>query len=464
MKRIITICSLAAAVCVACVASSLAQDTNSPAVAAVRPPVTSATGRFVVSAPDAAKASEYTRWAEGMAERFERFIGVPPGFSRQTPLYIQLLPPGTLAEGVSVSCGLTGGMRRYGLTINEYVSLDYEELLAAYCRLALMAAANRDGNGPAAAIPEWLSMGVAQNLDPAARLRNRRLVNGWSPRAERPGAAQVLAWEHLPMRWHRTRALCGMVTAWIGTLKPQGQAWRTVLDRLAAGQRVTPEWVAVSVAGVPSAVELDRAWSEWLVGQERMVQDLGAVSSVLVEQLRCAADVPAAELSDIVREGQPEVLTPRDLIRLRRNWSVRLAAELRAQQVQALTIGKAPELVTVGRGYADFFHGLARGASGLRLRWLLARAERQLQSLAEQTSAREAYLDTIERNVARAGRPASGRGVSALEKSRIEAYVDEAEKRFGEADGEQAGATRREGATGNEQGKATDPQDDGRDD
>ena len=408
-----------------------AQTTSAPP-ASVRILTTSASGRFMVAGTESAKNTAYTQWAETMADRLDRQFGMPVAFTRQHPLAIQLLGPGSPADGVVAQCGVADGAARYVLSVNEYVPLDYEELLAAWCRLALAAqVSERSGKAPALdAVPQWLAVGLAQNLAADLRERDRRLVNGWVPRSERPGVGRVLAWDSLPERWYRTRALCGLATAWLDSLRPQGQVWPLVLDRLAGGERITPEWVAAKLAQADGAEALERAWVMWLERQERRVQDLGGLTSVLVEQLRQMASVEASELgaSSAGVEGR---LSARDLVARRKALGVRLVAEERAQQVQALTIGKAPELVETGALYARFFEGLARGESSLRLRWRLRKAERSVESLAVLTRAREAYLDQAERE------HAPGRGeevpgaVPMLEKSPLETYVDEAEKRFG---------------------------------
>ena len=129
------------------------------------------------------------------------------------------------------------------------------------------------------------------------------------------------------------------------------------------------------------------------------------------------------------RDGR---LTPLDLVAMRRNAAVRLVAEERMQQVQALTIGKAPELVRVGQAYAFFFEGLVRGSGAWRLRWRLRQAERELSALSDLTRAREAYVDAFEREAASIGGSAgSMSSPPALEKSRLEAYVDDVERNFG---------------------------------
>lgn len=441
-------------------------DARLPAAAAsARAVVTSASGRFIVTAPDGAKAGEYTRWAEGMADRFERFTGLTPTFDRQRPLRIHLADPGTRGDGLLVQCLSGDSGRLYVIRVNESAELDYEELVAGYCQLALTAATDvrRDAAAETLDVPQWLSVGLAQNMDAAFRARNRRLVSGWTPVAQRPGIAEVLGWDHLPGRWHRTRALCGMAVTWLGSLKPQGAVWRAVVDRMATGAPVTAGWVAQEVAGMPSVAAMQTPWQAWMDQQQRVIQDLGAVTSVLVEQLRQTVLVPADELKGIARERLPAVLEPRALLGFRKEPVVRFAAEVRAQQVQALTIGKAPELVEAGGRYARFFEALGGGASSVRLRWRLRSAERELARLASLTTAREAYVDAIEREVTSSLYPAKIPG-PVLEKSRIEAYVDEAEGRFGRTDNEAAGGARREGVNVDEQGKAADTQDNGRPD
>ncbi len=414
-----------------------AQDGPAAAVAARPDVTTSSSGRFVVTGPDAAKTREYTHWAEAMAERVERRLGMPLAFTRQSPLRIHLAPADSSTAGIVVQCQYREGRLSAGLTVNEYAALDYEDLLAALCRLALVAVVDRErgprgaGGGPPR-VPSWLAVGLAQNLDPALCARNRRLVHGTLPDSEPPEVSAVLSWDNLPERWYRTRALCGMTVMWLDSLKEQGESWRRIVDRLAAGEPVTAGWVAQSLAGVNSGAALETRWSAWLKRQERVVQDLGAVSSVMLGQLRERVEVSASELGDAAPDDGDRRLAPLDLVAMRRRAAVRLVAEERMQQVQALTIGKAPELVRVGQLYAFFYEGLVRGSAAWRLRWRLRQAEREWVALSELTRARETYVDAFEREAASTGGPAVLTGPSpALDKSPLEAYVDDVEKRFG---------------------------------
>lgn len=440
MKRLTMRRSLTGLLCLLGAAAVSAEDAVVPDVPS-RTLTTSASGRFLVSGPDAAKTTAYTQWAESIADRLERQLGLPLAFSRQAPLHIQLANPGSGTEGLGLQLVSVDGQVQYLLTVNEYAPLDYEDLLAGWCRLAVAAVLERRaGHGvPVDRVPQWLSVGLAQNLDPAMRLRNRRIVNSWVPRSTRPGVGQVMAWDTLPERWHRTKAVCGMAVAWLASLKPHEQVWPVVLDRLASGEGITADWVAVALAGGKGTVELERAWSQWLERQDRVIQDFGTLSSGGLDQLRRMTEIGSAELTSPLEDGREAPLTPRDLIARRKALSVRLAAKERAQQVQALTVGKAPELVEVGAAYARFFEGLSRKESTLRLKWRLYRADRAWDSLQRLTLAREAYLDQVERETAT---PLNTeiRGVApVLEKGPLETYVDEVEKRQSRPDGTAGG-------------------------
>jgi hypothetical protein len=438
-----------------------AQDGGEAVTGTVASVTTSASGRFMVTGPNAVKTSEYTRWAEAMAERLERRLGMPPAFSRQAPLRILLTPAGSDMPGLTVECQYRAG-RLYGsLTLNEYVLLDYEELLAAWCRLALVSIVDHRRDPRLAArepprVPQWLAVGLAQTLDPALCARNRRLVYGATPELGQPEVSKVLSWDSLPERWHRTRALCGMTAMWIDSLKPQGESWRLIIDRLATGEMPTAGWVAMTLAGVEPGAACEAAWSRWLKRQERVVQDMGSVSSVTLNQLREMVEVSTSELGDTMPDEFNVRLTPRDLVARRSSPAVRLIAEERMQQVQALTIGKAPELVQAGQAYALFFESLVRGARAWTLRRRLRDAEEVLATLSDLTRAREAYVDAFEREAAlTSGNRLPMSSAPALDKDPLEAYVDEVEQRFVR---EEAGAARREGSIRNDHGSETDAQ------
>lgn len=168
-------------------------------------------------------------------------------------------------------------------------------------------------------------------------------------------------------------------------------------------------------------------------GVGRVVHEFGAVTPAMIDQLKAEVrlDVsPTREEGDI-----PLSLSPWEVISMRREYPEMAAlAGNKMTLIQRLTIGAAPEFVAAGRMFALFYEGVARNSWSFVLRWRLRRAEAALWALTRQTKARQAYLDDFEWRMR--GAPASGPFPAWLESSRLESYLDEAEKRFDKLESE----------------------------
>ena len=164
-----------------------------------------------------------------------------------------------------------------------------------------------------------------------------------------------------------------------------------------------------------------------------VIRDFGAVSLEMMDQLRAELwlQVPASRQEDAALLP----LSPAEVISARGQYpDIPALAGNKMATIQRLTLGTAPEFVEVGRKYVLFYEGVARGAWGMVLRQRLRRADEALKQLARQTLARKTYLDEFEGNMSKNrenGREAAmEEPIPGLEKSRIETYIDEAEKRF----------------------------------
>jgi hypothetical protein len=409
---------------------------NSPARVTTR----SASGRFLVVGSDSADNSQYTRWAEEIAGRLERLLAIPlPPLGRE-PIEIVRVSGRLAGPAMRIDCRPEGATRRR-LTINESRTPDYERLQEALCALLLDGYVQERqrvmGARPGEpVIPQWFSMGLSQNLATETRNRNRKIVTGWLPASERPAVASVLEWRRLPDGWPRKWALCGVAVHWLGSMKDGAQAYALILDGLAGGEPVGSEWVANRIfrSGSPAAMELE--WQEWLTRQSRAIQEFGQLSTGLMEQVKSELDLvyTAAPAPGQVR-ASTQRLTPGQVAEEKnRSVPLRLAAAEKVQKIRALTLGKAPELVEVGEAYCRFFDAISEDAWTLTVNRRLSQAETAFDRLASLTRAREAYLDEIEREMGESSAVEDGSTAGSdepvLEKSRIDTYLDDAEKRF----------------------------------
>ncbi len=406
---------------------------------------TSSSGRFRVRGADSAENTEYTRWAEDMATRLERTLGGGIRIPRGLPVEIVLddsrprsLMTASMAQrGGTFSSSMEGNPLKRTLIIQRSRSVDNDLLREGLVRLmlaGLVERSRREANLPAMDphFPQWFIMGLAQNLDPEGLARNRKITATSGLGMDAVMASEVLGWIQLPEGWHSRQAVSGLLVAWILSFPGGGES---VLDRVARQEPVTPEWLATKVVGGETVSTMDSLWRAWRQRQGRLIQEFGGLSSDMIGQLR--RELPLAIPSAVSGSKMPHdvLLRPEEVIAARKkNPAAAMMAVGKIERIRIVTLGKAPELMEVGEQFVHFYEGVARGAWASTLKWRLARANAALDRLDQLTRARESYLDEVESEWnsqgLRSNEPVEAMTIPELEKSRIESYLDGAERRF----------------------------------
>jgi len=388
---------------------------------------TSASGRYRVVGPDTLENTDYTRWAEDMTLQVERFLGLPIPLMRGSVVEIVLENSGP----VSVSCSRSEGKLQRVLFLSRTGPVEYDRIQEGLIRLVLAGIVERRRREEGLpdvipAIPRWLSVGLALNLDKEQVARNRKIVAATGMELGATRASTVVGWEQLPEGWHGRQALCGILVAWINSVP---EALDRVLERVVRQELVSPQWLAVTGIHADSVERMEDLWAEFRNLQGRAIQEFGGLSMALIDQVK-------AELPLELKTPEPVCIQPRDIIAARKKWpgAVANGAVVKMERLQVVTIGKAPELGALTALYGRFYEGVAAGAWAPILTWRLSRAEAALKRLESLTRAREAYLDEMEqgstgKRQGQAGVLEEG-SVPELEKSRIESYIDETEKRY----------------------------------
>ncbi len=391
---------------------------------------TSSSGRFLVVGPDGSANMQVSRWAESVAGQLERFTGIPFSLQRGQLVEIRTGQPMEIAR---LEIQREGDNYRRVLTLGPESGRDPERLDEWLCRALVLGYMEEQRRAAGALrmanLPEWLTMGMAQNLRTHQRVRNRNVVSAWRVQGGFPGLVEMMQWESLPAGWPRHRALCGVLASWIaGHTANNGSPFSAILGRLARGETVTPEWMAVEVAANGSIGAMQSDWISWLGRQANLVQSFGELSSVLVDQLQ--AEIP---LMIEAAAGRPAAaFSPREALAVRSDPAVAAAALEKSRKLRVLTLGKAVELMTVGERFARFYEDLVNGAPSLLLRYRIRQAEAELERLGDLTRRREAYLDAVERETGGAGshwEKDAGNEPPVLDKGPMERYVDAVENK-----------------------------------
>ena len=352
-------------------------------------PAKSHSGRFYVLAPDNALKLMLIRWAEEVTGRVERLVGAEVGFKGWSVRIV-------VTEDTDAEAGrlrLSRSVRRSHvidqLTINHYDEIQREEADEALCRILIRAYAQpwRNSVGAAPTIPEWLSLGLAQNLYPSLRARNSRAgLKRWQE-GRLPTTVEFLRLE--PSAQGADKETSGLLVAWLLSQPGKDARFEMIFRRVAAGEAVTAAWLVTLVSGCESIGDLEEKWDHWLWKQRRIVYEPGEVYPEHMDQLK-AALLLYPEVSGIRVEGSGErPLQPSDLIDIEDRETLAEAAGLVAARLRALAIGRGETLVEVVEAYCRFFEALPTAKRKGKLGKLLTEAEDKRLTLECELEARD---------------------------------------------------------------------------
>lgn len=372
-----------------------------------------------------------------MTLQLERVLGasVPPG--ETAVVEIVLADPGAGGRTVSAACSRHEGVLRRVLSLPRTGTVDYALLQEGFVRLTLAGIVEqrrREEGLPAVipVIPRWLSMGLARTLDREQLAINRKIASVPGSELATMPVSTVLGWEQLPEGWHGHQALCGLVAAWIMSVPG---AMDQVLDRVVRQTPVSPEWLATVGLQAGSVQGMEGLWQAWRQRMDRAILEFGGLSVMLIDQFKeeLALEIKVPRRTPIPGEDPFETLRlePVAVPAARKTWPavVARAASGRIERLGVAVMGKAPELVEVANRYSRFYEAVARGSWPVVQRWRLHRAVSALERLERVTREREAYLDEVEWETAGKSLPGES-SVPELEKSRMESYIDTAERKW----------------------------------
>ncbi len=407
------------------------------------PTAISATRRFVVSGLTSIENVNLAASAEEVAEKVEAVVGLPLPLTRYQPMHL-LAREGEGGRGQVIKAqGWVDRRLTQKLIIVNPVRADQEDVLEGLCWLLLNRyvinkqtfeqRARRLGT-----VPDWLSVGVAQNAYLALRSRNSQVVVQRWRAGDAMVFADILNLEYLPPgRWGE-KAFSGVAVDWLASQPKPGAVFDALFSTLAEGQRIAPEQIAGLVTGSQSLRDLEKGWDLWIAQQTLVRRNWGGVSPEQIAALKQALIVQPAVLGVDTGRGVPAAMRPIDLIEsCDQRWMAPLAVK-EAFTIRSLGIGEAQEFRDVAERYGLFFDALARRSSAWfarlrfsksKLRSLLDQADRALDEFQQLVGRREQYVSDAEGHSTALSVPASvSNTVSAMERfiprSELQKYVD----------------------------------------
>ena len=420
-----------------------------------RATIYSADRRFMVSGMTSAENMVLARKLSEQAAKVEEKTGMPLPMQREQVL-------GVMVQSVSASDvqvlkvqGWDDGRFYQRLVVPGVQRLDEEDLLEGATwlmlnRYAAEYAPEGYRTGMGAAVPDWVSAGLAQNAQAALRSRNRDWISRELAEGRAMPLAQVVKQEWLPPGRWREKAYAA---AAVEFLFPDGdrETW-TALFRAAGGrQAIDPAWLRGNCPALKNR-NPEQAWRAHLEerARTRTAEAWSDRSLALEEKLLQALNFKPRDLAAAVPAEVPADLFARDLVEYRGQDWVRPVAAALSLQVQSLKLGAPPVLQDVLASYAAYFDQLTTPPAEKPAWWrrnkedprklrppddatwqvalnqLWQRAERAHQAFLEQQQSRRAYVDGFDRPDPGGLEPEPA---DDQPRTRLQRYVDEVEER-----------------------------------
>lgn len=412
------------------------------------PTVTSPSQRFLVTGLDAAGNAALALAAEEAAERLASFLGMPiPTFRNQPIAIIARRDPERTQSEVRPVQGWTERHLTQKLYLVNPETGDQEDVLEALVwlllnRFAIARQDPADRRRRPAEMPEWLAVGVAQNLYASFRARNIGLVLSRWRDGDGLALSQILALEYLPPgRWSE-KAQCGVAVDWLSSVAREHDLWEVLFDRVAKGGKIEPEWMADRLLGSGSARLLEKHRELWLARQLGIKRIGGTLGSDPLPALDALLTLHPREAGWSGSEPMPETLSLEQLIERRQEpWAPVLARWL-TMKLQVLGLGEDVEFQRVLKAYSDFLEQLAAPPPrGLliffhhprrierRLLGLLQQAETARAEYAKLAAKRTQYVTEAELHLTPSAPPAAWEAERCwLPRSELQRYVDDRER------------------------------------
>ena len=388
-------------------------DSAVPSVATNRITITSHEKRVAVSGLPGSQALPLALWAEEVIGQVEAWLGRPASTRHMLPLAISAAPApeGEAARVLKAQDVSRDGLLRQEITLWRPDAVDSEELMEAICSLWLSrACAPRRASELAAWTPafppDWLAVGVAQQLTVDLRHRNYRAVMAAEREGDVVSAASILRQSRMPSgRWPE-KMQAGLVVEWLTDTLTAAALLDVVM---APRYRSKGDLVMYSAVGANDERELNQKWDIWMARQQkrfvpgRDAPDIEAVARI-VEMRR-------VDLG-LVHPGLETEQVPVPLLIRHRTepWAVDVARLVNSRLREA-TVGFPRDIMRHLEGYLRLFDALASSyvmepgkkkprpprESALLAMW--TEADRSWSAYLEQQRRIRGYVDEVARQM-----------------------------------------------------------------
>lgn len=333
-------------------------------------------------------ARETARTAEDIWHQLQRLSGFE-NVPSQKPLFhfdLRKEPP----AGVTLIPGPAPDYVPFQFVIRGDSGRVEEELAEQMARVVLWIQAGCGGD-PARPLADWLAVGLAQNLSPYRRVRNRILTWEWAVQGDLPTVRDILYWIRMPTGPMSEKAVCGQWVAWVLSEPGGGERLRTMVRTTGGGAELSAAR-AYEILTEGRTNDLEESWRTWALRREGVPSGGLPLTPFLIRQLRASVGVPPSDLALGSLLGE-DPLSPAQVLALRDHPLLRQAVQNRTQALSLAVLGAPKELADLILGYQQVY----RQMTGLTPSFLLKRRIRvldgQMARLEDRTTALRDWLD-----------------------------------------------------------------------
>jgi hypothetical protein len=408
-----------------------AQDTN--LVSAV-----SASRSFVIQSHSRERNIELGIWAEEVQGRITSFMGRPVPLGRGQPVYIQLQEDPTKEPLAIPRQHIKNSYLTQQLLIVNFDEADQEDMLEALCQLllsryAMAAQPPSIRTERPAQVPSWFAVGIAQNMYPVLRERNRRLCVRWLKENRLEEIPDLMNQQFLPRGRMRVKVMCGLLVSWLQEAEQQDLV-SAMPSAWARGETVDATWLSKHLLNDPVLDEklLAKQWRLWITRVRQAQSEFGGDIYGAVDQLKARLNLQPKLLGVGYPVDGPDTISLRALPDSYESpWFGPLISKL-SIRVMMPGLRQAQDFQEIVTKYQAYFQTMAslpalhaKGKTS-QIQSVIRASEKQLNeanlALAEydeKISKWRAYMDVVERK----GKPNQAKPT----RTAFQAFVDQAE-------------------------------------
>ena len=349
------------------------------------------------------------RWSEDVVESLAGWTGAQIPFQRFDMVRISAEHAKQEAPGrILMGQDIIDGFLQQKMILLSPEAVSEEVLLEALVQALLFRyVLNRPGlhrnDIETIRIPDWLTVGIAQNLKPELIARNRKYVVQRIQGSRSPLLSEIVSWETLPPGRTDEKPLCGLLLQWWQEECQDKPPWPEVFFSLVEEKQISVDWIAENLLKGSTTEKAESRWAGWIRSLTNGIDEMGALDIRTLVEFKKRLRIDFRSFSLQPPKGLSWQVEPAVMLDWRYEPWVRTIAASMAGEMQLVLATGPKELATVVQSYQEYFEGLTvkkgqRDPSRKALILILGQAEEGLAKLEKEVALRNHMLGALDRS------------------------------------------------------------------